>query len=442
MMIDIKRNAIVLVCLLLVGCSSPTVYQLAVSSDGEGVRRELTVSNGGEFEEMLRTIYGEGVVEDEGVLRYSSTFDAVPQDVGGSGTWRRVTSPMGSVYFYAERFRGDDDLLGQVEARLLATDRVTDLLIAWFESEMGEDARWPGLRGFMDTQMRRDMKNLSLYVLELKREGVEDEVWGPVYMARVGQYLIDRDYVEKDDLVEVMRTFLPSREEEPDDLLQRVVARRMGIGDGEDIPGALGFLGLSEIEAGDSWAAFSESPAFTELVGGWDLPESVEVPGEGDLENVVLMTGLSAAGIEFEIFSSPDEVHLSLACGSEPVATNGQWDAEAGVVRWEGLVRERYGLPLFFYACWGEADADYQAAHFGRVLFEGEVLAEVVMWYTGLSDESRARWDGFVESLDPGGDLLEQVEAAREGWGEAGDDPLGRGYGWLVNALEEVGEDL
>jgi len=101
------------------------------------------------------------------------------------------------------------------------------------------------------------------------------------------------------------------------------------------------------------------------------------------------------------------------------------------------LVAERFGLPLFFYACWGEADGGYQAAHFGEVLFEGEALAEVVMWYTGLSAESQRRWDGFVESLDPAGDLSGRVEAAREGWGQEGDGPLAWGYTRLINASSE-----
>jgi hypothetical protein len=167
---DIKQYLAVLACLVLAGCSSPTVYQLAVSPDGVAMRRELMVVNGGELEDMLGTIFPVPVIKD-GVSRYSGSFDTVPADIGGSGTWQRVTSPMGSVYIYAERFRGDDDLVGQIEARLRATDGMADLLIAWFESELSGDPGWPVLRAFMDTQLRHDMKNLSLYILELDRQG-------------------------------------------------------------------------------------------------------------------------------------------------------------------------------------------------------------------------------------------------------------------------------
>jgi hypothetical protein len=429
----ITRCLMALVCLVLASCSPPTVYRLAVSSDGDAMRRELTVVNGEGLEEMLRTIYDEAVTEDEGI-RYSGGFDAVPQDVGGSGTWFRLASPAGDIYAYAERFRGDDDLVGQVEARLLATDRLADLLIAWFGSEMGEDARWPGLRGFMDTQMRHDMKNLSLYILELERQGVEAEQWGPAYLARVGQYLIDRGYLGADELVGLMRLFTPLGDES-DDLLQRVVARRMGLAEGEDIPASLGFLGLSQMEAGGSWSGFTSSPACAELVRGWGVSESDESLEEGDVYGAVKAVLQSAAGMEFELFGPPDEVHLALDCGSEPISTNGLWDAETGRVTWEGLVRERYGLPLFFYACWAEPDTAYQEAHLGGVLFEGESLAEMVMWYTGLSAEVRGRWDGFIGSLDPAQPIRVQVEASRTAGGEEGADPLARGYDLLLGAL-------
>ncbi len=433
---DIKRYLVVLVCSVLVGCSSATVYQLAVSPDGEGMRRELVVTNGGELEEMLGTIFPAPVVE-EGVSRYSGSFDAVPADVGGSGTWRRVTSPMGSVYLYAERFRGDDDLVGQVEARLLATDRLADLLIVWFESDLSGDPGWPALRGFMDTQLRHDMKNLSLYVLELERQGQAEDQWMPAYFARVGQYLVDRGYLGDGELQAWLSLFSSNGPgllgESTDGLLQRMAARRMGLEDGAGVPESLAFLRISDgIQA--SWNEFRSTEVCAELVGGWDGDDSIESLEVGHVEESVMLVLLSAIGMEFEIFSSPDEVQLTLACASEPLATNGVWDAEAKRVTWDGQVRERFGLPLFFYAYWAESEAEYQEARFGGVLFEGESLVKMVGWYTGLSDESRQRWDGFVGSLDPSGSIPEQVRAARTSWGQEGADPLREGYTQLFDA--------
>ncbi len=434
---DINRCLAVLVCFVLVGCSPPRVYQLAVSPDGDAMRRELVVINGGGVEDMLGTIFPVPVIKD-GVSRYSGSFDTVPADIGGSGTWQRVTSPMGSVYFYAERFRGDDDLVGQVEARLLATDRMVDLLIAWFESELNDDAGWPVLREFMDTQLRHDMKNLSLYIFELDRQGQEVEQWVPACLARVGQYFVDRGYFSDGDLYALVSLFNSGKPasagESADGLLQRVAARRMGLEEGAGIPDALGFLRMSDgIEP--SWEAFRSLPAYVELVGGWGRHEADESLEAGDLDGAVSSTMLAAMGAEFEIFSSPDEVLLALDCGTEPVATNGEWDDEAKRVTWGGQVRERYGLPLFFYAYWAEADTEYQDAHFGGTIFQDGPLLKMVAWYTGLSAESQAKWDGFVGSLDVSASIRDQVEAFGDANELGGVDSLEWGCTHLLNAL-------
>ncbi len=432
---DIKRYMAVLICLVSVGCSSPTVYQLAVSPEGDAMRRELMVVNGG-VEEMLRTIYDEAVTED-GQLRYSGNFDTVPADIGGSGTWLRVASPVGSVYAYAERFRGDDDLVGQIEARLLATDRFTDFLVAWFGSELSDDPHWPVLREFMDTRLRHDMKNLSLYVLELERQGVEGETWGAVYFARVGQYLVDRGYLDDADVLSLMRLIAlggPNWADPPSPgLLQRITARRMGLEDGADLPVSLGFLRQDNIE--DSWRAFVDLPVCAELVSEWELQASNDTLEDRDTQGAVTLLVFEAAGMEFELFSSPDEVELALTCEVEPLLTNGEWDEKARLVTWNGEVRERFGLPLFFYACWAEPDADYQQAHFGESVIQGKRLVEMVAWYTGLSGKSRERWDGFIGSLDPTQPIRAQVEASRAFDRQEEADPLGRGYNLLLSAL-------
>lgn len=438
----ITRMLSVVFCFWLVGCSSSTVYRLVMTPEGEGVRRALMVENGDGIEDRLRTIYAQvDQVEGDDALRFSGVFEDLPGDVGGSGTWLRMSSPVGSIYSYAERFRGNDDLVGQVEARLLATDRVADLLIAWFESEMKGDAGWPTLRGFMDTQMRRDMKNMSLYVLELERRGEEAEDWGPAYVARVGQYLMDRGYMTKDDLVLLLQVFGPDgNEEQVDEMLRRKVAGRMGLDEGESIPGSLEFLKMSGGQIGDSWERFLASETSAAMVAGWDLKaeDQAEPVETGDVRGAVTLMFLAAAGIEFELFSSPDEVHVVLACGSEPLATNGEWDGEAGHVTWGGEVRERFGLPLFYYACWAEADEAFQAAHFGGVMFEGEDLAEMVAWYTGLPEALQAQWDGFVSSLDPAAasSLRAQAEMAHAAAAVADeDDPLGWGFTRVIEAL-------
>lgn len=430
----ITQLVILVVCLSIVGCGRPTIYRVSMTPEGEGVRRELTVVNGDELEPMLRKIYANVPVDEWDEPRYKGVFHLLPEDVGGSGTWLKISSPMGQVYGYAERFRGDDDLVGQVEARLLATDRMADLLIAWFELELEDDPAWATLRAFMDTQMRHDMKNMSLYLLELERAGQTEEQWFSAYVARVGQYLIDRGYLEAGDLGAMLRMFSPSSDG-PDDLLERMVAVRMGLADGEEVPASLGFLKWKEGEITDSWEGFIDSPACAEIVNGWGELEADEQIEPGDIEGTVVFVFLSAIGTEFELFRSPDEVHMKLSCPVEPIVTNGEWYAEAGEVYWDGHIRERFGLPLFYYAFWGEADEVYQTGHFGEVLFDGERMAQMVLWYTGLSAEDQQRWDVFVESLDPSSLLEDQVDAARDVWDGDEDDPLSWGYTQIFNTV-------
>lgn len=439
---NITRMLSVVACLLMVGCVPPTVYRVTMSPDGEGVRRALMVENGEDLEAKLRGMYAQVDRGQGDALRYSGVFDELPGDVGGSGSWLKVSSPMGSIYAYAERFRGNDDLVGQVETRLLATDRVADLLIAWFESELSDEPTWATLRGFMDTQMRRDMKNLSLYVLEMERRGEHAEDWGPAYVARVGQYLMDRDYLTEDDLVVLMHFFGPGDSEKASEgLLRRMVAARMGLDVRGPTPASLDFLGMADGALTESWERFLASDASAAIVAGWGLDKADRASfgfEEGDVEGAVTLTMLSAAGIEFELFSAPDEVHVELACRSEPLATNGQWDGEAGHVAWSGEMRERFGLPLFYYAAWAEADEAFQEAHFGDVVIQGEELAEMVAWYTGLSEALQTQWDGFVSSLDPAAapSLRSQAEAAHAAAAVADeDDPLGWGFTRVIEAL-------
>lgn len=431
-----KCFAPILFCLLLVGCTPPTIYELEVSPDEDGaMRRALTVTDGEVSDEVLDLYVAAG---DTGAEQpYCGQFSTVPQDIGGSGTWKCVASPMGDLYLYAERFRGNDDLAQQIEDRFLATDRVADLLIAWFESELSEDPRWPTLRAFMDTELRHDLKNLSLYVLLLKQQGGIADQWVLTYSARAGQYLADRGYFQEDDLDVVLDlsffgTSGPDRKWQ-NGLLQRMAARRMGIETGEPVPESLDFLNISDA-IDTSLEDFATSSRCEELVAGWDIEapdDSSEAPG---IDEVVLNVLLAAAGLDFELFSEPDKVKLSLNCLTEPIATYGQWDDKAQMITWEDSVLERFGMPLFFYAYWVEPDTAYQTEHLGAVRLEGDWLAKFAVWYSSLPQEQQARWDGFIESLDPAQRYKGQVAAARETDLQAGDHSLSRGYDLLFNA--------
>jgi glycosyltransferase involved in cell wall biosynthesis len=74
-----------------------------------------------------------------------------------------------------------------VEVRLAAADHLTDLLIGWLEMQLHEDERWENLRRFCDESLRRDLKNLSLYVMQVTTV-MRDKPAVVALFARVGQW--------------------------------------------------------------------------------------------------------------------------------------------------------------------------------------------------------------------------------------------------------------
>src|SRR6185437_7244953 len=93
----------------------------------------------------------------------SGEFEAhMPNDVGGSGSYKKVTTSLGSSAVYMERFRGDDDLAANAAKRLRGADQFTDLIIGWSRAELGHERGYQHLRKFLDTDFRRDVKNLGM----------------------------------------------------------------------------------------------------------------------------------------------------------------------------------------------------------------------------------------------------------------------------------------
>src|SRR5947209_20434698 len=100
----------------------------------------------------------------------------MPGDVGGGGSYLNLSNRLGNAAVYAERFRGDDDLTARMEKRSKAADQLTDLIIGWSERELGHEQNYRRLRHFLDSDFRRDLKNLSFYVWMLQVRSEERRV--------------------------------------------------------------------------------------------------------------------------------------------------------------------------------------------------------------------------------------------------------------------------
>lgn len=164
---------------LFAGCEHD-VYVVEITPKGDSFERKLTCWHVGgpttpedqaeptitplsqDKLARLKQIYGDGRRSKDGKKRvFIKTFQAqTPDDVGGSGTCTRYTSPLGDTVVYSERFRGDDDLTAQLERRNAAADQLVDLLIGWSRSEIGNDPDFAKLHNLLDEHLRQDLKRM------------------------------------------------------------------------------------------------------------------------------------------------------------------------------------------------------------------------------------------------------------------------------------------
>ncbi|MGH7140331.1 MAG: hypothetical protein ACREHD_31735, partial [Pirellulales bacterium] len=263
-------------------------YQLELRPDGKGMERTLTVwrerSRSGVVSvvpfpasalEELEKVYGEKPTQEQSQRHhFQGRFNVrMPRDVGGGGTHVVFESPLGGVHAYVERFRGNDDLAGQLQRLEKAANRLTGLLLGWFESQMREDANWPKVRTFLDGEFRRDAHNLALYVWLARTTGrsvepstrtTDDEEISRLYgsaMARLVQYLIDHGYFDPEEALGIARDLSWQQDEKPRDRLQQLVARgqkllakKCGL---EPTQGAASFAFLSDLDgAAESFAGY------------------------------------------------------------------------------------------------------------------------------------------------------------------------------------------
>jgi hypothetical protein len=340
---------------------------------------------------------------------------ALPDDVGGAGTYTNLTTSLGEAGFYMERFRGNDDLAGMTERRFKAAERLADLIVGWSRMELGREPGYGKLRQFLDVDFRHDLKNLSAYWWEGQLASGYKTNASEEFIVRFGQYLFERRYFT---IGEIPGLFRDASGDDPQALLcriQRLVARKMGVSETEPVPAALAFLADEKMMEKSFDKYLAGTAQYRAKLKQWkedkklkpDLkrPEPLEVASE-------------AAGnlIQFELFGQPDHLAVRLSLPSSPVHSNGRWDEALKQVVWETDIEERtnaYYLPFSCYASWARADQDYQKEHFGKVVLIGDELTEYCLWRSSQDKQAGGEWDAFVASLQPGSGVMERLDAFR-----------------------------
>lgn len=425
------------ITLALSGCFDYDHYEVKLKPDGKALDRELTyrrerAQNGNvsvipastAVLAAIEKAYDHAPADVQPQShRFNGRFtDQMPQDIGGSGTHFVIESPLGEICAYMERFRGNDDLVGQLEVMKKAANQATDLLMGWFESQMRDDMSWPNVRKFLDGEFRKDLHNLLLYIWlgranasaddrsEEKPLRIEfpEEYWPTA--ARLAQYLIEHGYFDPKEAMDFLKESVEAVQrlkaaQEIDEVQARclhrywqmILAKKSGL-NSEQIATSLAFL-LDVKAVEESFGQFMKnSPEYGELKQIAKTNHEAS-PEPDDLIGEILFRSLIRASLEHA-----DTLDLGLATSDEPLATNGTWNETAKHVVWRRSINAGNGLPTLCYAAWCEPNVVAQEKHFGRVVLRGDQLAEYVALYSMLDSKSQSELDQFVQSLDPADD--------------------------------------
>lgn len=393
-------------CLLLLtaGCSH-NVYELEMKVSPTGLDRTLTCwrKSGKDIEAMseddlkrIAAIYNTTVEPPfDRRHKFQATFaNSLPSDVGGVGYFTHTESPFGTRSIYQERFRGDVDALAALARRAAAADELTNLVIGWFELELGREPGFPQLRQFLDTEFRNDLKNVGL---QIWFSTLEPEAKVPM---RVVQYLVERGYGSPSEILALSQTVNSSQG--MSDLVPRFIAGKLGMDASAPLPPSLEFLRSEDAFQPSLERFLRTTDEYKRRHAAWEkLKEAtpdIEEPSPID----VMFEIVGRAFLGGPILKPSDDLSVKLQTEVKPYATNGSWNAAAHQVVWSDQIEAADGPPAFCYALWSQPNRDAQRERFGRVLLEGEDLASYIDWYTRLTAERHQAWDNFISTLKPG----------------------------------------
>ncbi len=439
--------------LLVTGCPSDQ-YVVELTPRGPVMQRTLTfwcedgastngVPNYSTFAqkplENITALYPRGAMKQDGELRsVTGNFAGnMPPDVGGAGTYTNFTTRLGSAAFYSERFRGDADLAAKMTKRLHAADQLTDLIIGWSRAEFGRERHYQDLRRFIDVEFRRDLKNLSVYAWLGQIANNQRQEDGVEFVARFGQYLVERGYFKANDLPNLYLIW-----SQPDDvrlplLIQRLVAAKLGVPASKPMPPSLAFLANGDATAKSFVNYLATTDVYharlwewkkQKLLGtylkrdyivrelsnalhfrGTNVPPTPQGPPQPDPSDVA--SELVTQMLQFGLFGTEDHVKVKLSLPSPPLFTNGKWDETNKVVFWNcGLPSDELApIPSFCFATWAAPDEAFQNEHFGRVILSGPDLVEYCLWCASLDAASASEWDALLADLHSGADAASKV---------------------------------
>jgi len=405
--------------LTLVLCGSIWVacdkeYTVEIRPDGAAYERTFT---GRDTSQRWAAFYGDPTPLGK-KHRYSGRFiGATPAELGGQGSLAYFESPLGSASIYLERFGEPTQAIPRVIAIANEVEQLTTDLDVWInQAAPARDAE--NLRAFVREAIAPDLLELALRV-QMQQGGrsssIEDRA------AELGAYLIERDYLTLEGVPDLFSNATPLAAIQAlmDRRLRRTVARRP-VSDRAQLPR------LPEWESDSAVLqsiarALPATPGFSEWAAAQDPPINpqtlAELPSD-ELDDAVAKWIQSRypvlvllASQATALFDAGPYVTVHLNLSSEPVSTNGAWNAAERRVEWETLSTKRSGALV--YSSWAVPDTELQTRRLGQVVLEGDSLLTHVTQFAALSATDQAAWIACVDSLEPGPALTERIRAFR-----------------------------
>jgi hypothetical protein len=377
--------------------------------------------------------------------------NTMPGDIGGAGSYTYLTSPLGTTASYVERFRGNDDVDTQFYDKRQVGDRMTDLLLGWLETEVGQDPIFPAVRRLVHQDVRQDFRNVGLYCWLGRSLAVNDEVetssktnpetWTSAseIHARVRQYLVERGYLLPHETIAGLQAEVESGGGQGHVVIQRVMARKLGLTKTDEVQRALGFLSNPEEVQASILKYLESTPEFQRRLKQWEAEKRTNPSASSRPNANEILTELTLSLLELEIGNRADKLHLTLKVPVPPYQTNGVWDSASGHIMWNKSLRKDAGLPALCVASWDEPDTKFQSAHFDRVVLTGKELLNYNVWRRAITPTHGTQWDDFLAGLKPGKDLSDTL-AAFEFSGESktkGEKAAIQGRDLIVEALKK-----
>jgi len=433
--------AVALLSVLVPGCEQDR-YTIEMRAAGHSLERRFVWSREGvipdEEAAAVAKLYKERVKVAGDAQGFFGIFSgSTPSDVGGAGSYMHFESTVGTASIYVERFRGNDSPLDTLEKRRELADKLTDLLIGWFDAELQDRQGYAALREFMSSQLRADLRDLASYLWVSRSVPGQHKQQDEEIGMRIGQYLAERGYFSAKDLPAVTRALSgdaagegrgPSFPHRIVPIMQRLAATRMGVPAADETPECLAFLSASRTAWSSLEAYVRGTEQYQQMLRKWEEDSKAgsaarrPLPEQIPQAIIINMLGLT-------MLKDYDRVTVSLVVPNKPFMTNGTWNEAATRVEWSGRIELKSDtqkeLPMVCYAVWSTPNAIFQREHFGDVPLVGQNLFSYCMWRGSLLEEEAAQWDEFVASLEPGDGLVDRIAAFRFSGQEAGGQKAG-----------------